>query len=82
MFNLFTPKSKNNHTISFKLSGLHCTSCAVNIDLSLEELEGIINANTSYQKSQVQVQYNPEKIDPKKIQKVLSDLGYESVLEK
>ncbi|MBI4991414.1 cation transporter, partial [Candidatus Gottesmanbacteria bacterium] len=32
----------------FKISGMHCTNCALTIDMDLEETEGVKESNTSY----------------------------------
>ena len=33
-----------------KIKGMHCTSCAMNIDGELEDTKGVKEANTSYAK--------------------------------
>lgn len=76
MFNLFKkPVNKNEETTTLKLSGLHCTSCAVNIDLSLEDLPGV-SSNTNYAKSEITITYDPTKITLSTIINTISDLGY------
>ena len=78
MFNLF---KKNTHptgtSITIKLSGLHCTSCALNIDGTLEDTPGIIKSDTSYAKSITSVLYNPSTITPDKIKQIIEKIGYE-----
>lgn len=64
-------------TINLKLSGLHCTSCAVNIDMTLEDLPGV-SSKTSYQKSETEVTFDPAKTDLKSIKKIITDLGYQT----
>src|SRR5205085_6844385 len=34
--------------VTFKISGMHCTSCAMNIDGEIEELEGVLSSSTHY----------------------------------
>jgi Cu+-exporting ATPase len=68
--------NKNLKTDTLNLSGLHCTSCAVNIDLTLEDIPGVINSKTSYQKSETTVSYDSTKTNSEKIAKELADLGY------
>lgn len=65
-------------TIKLKLSGLHCTSCALNIDMTLEDLPGV-SSNTSYQKSETEVTFDPKKTDLKSIKKTITDLGYQTL---
>jgi Cu+-exporting ATPase len=62
--------------ITFKISGMHCTSCAFNIDGELEDTEGVIESNTNYAKQQTQVEFDETKIDEKKITKILKEIGY------
>jgi len=64
-------------TIKLKLSGLHCSSCAVNIDMTLEDLPGV-SSKTSYQKSETEVTFDPSKTDLKSIKKTITDLGYKT----
>lgn len=63
--------------IILKIKGMHCISCAINIDGELEDLDGIVRSVTSYAKSQTAVEYDSEKINISKIKKVVEELGYE-----
>lgn len=63
--------------IILKLSGMHCTSCALNIDGELEDAEGIQSASTSYARQQVEVIFDPEKISIEKIRQIIKNTGYE-----
>lgn len=66
-------------TITFKLSGLHCTSCALTIDLDLEEVPGVKNATTSYAASQTMVEYDPALVSPETLKQVIAKSGYQVV---
>ena len=77
MFNFFKKKpAENTQTLSLSLSVLHCTSCAVNIDLTLEDLPGVTNSSTNYAKSVVSIKYSPNRITPVKIKGEIEKLGY------
>ena len=76
MFNLFQKKT-NGEKITLKIKGMHCTSCAMNIDGALEDTEGVQSAETSYAQSKVTVNFDPKKIDQEKIAKIIADEGYE-----
>lgn len=62
----------------FKIEGMHCTSCAMNIDFDLEDLEGIKSANTNYAKSETEVEFDEEKIGVTQIVKSIEKTGYKS----
>ncbi len=63
-------------TINFKISGMHCTSCAVNIDLDLEELNGVKSAKTNYAKSITEIEYDPEVLSPDVLISTITKSGY------
>lgn len=60
----------------FKISGMHCTACAMSIDGDLEDSEGIKSANTNYAKSQTEVEFDEKKITDKKIISIIEKTGY------
>jgi len=60
----------------FKISGMHCTACAMSIDGDLEDTDGIESANTNYAKSQTEVEFDEEKISDKQIVKIIEKTGY------
>jgi Cu+-exporting ATPase len=61
---------------TFKISGMHCTSCAMNIDGELEDTKGIKESNTNYAKSQTEVEFDEKNIDQEKIIKIIQKTGY------
>ena len=84
MFNLLkkktTPSTINNlQSTTLKLNGLDCPSCAIDLDLTLEEIDGIISSKTSYAKSKIEISFEPSKISQKKINKTLTNLGYQII---
>lgn len=66
-------------TITFKLSGLHCTSCSLNIDDALEDLPGVISASTSYAKQESVITYDPALADPLQFRPEIENLGYKVI---
>ena len=64
--------------LKITISGMHCTSCALNIDLDLEDTEGVTSASTHYARQYTIVEYDPDKITPKKITSIIEALGYET----
>ncbi len=53
--------------VLLKIIGMHCTSCAFNIDGKLEDTERVRQAKTSYAKQQTEVAFDPEKVSLDKI---------------
>lgn len=75
MFN-FQKKKDIGETATFQIEGMHCISCAMNIDGELEDTDGVTSAETSYAKSQTVVTYDPLKINQDKLIQVIESLDY------
>lgn len=78
MFNLFKKKPVGE-VVTLKLSGLHCSSCSLNIDSELEDLPGVISTETSYAKQESVITYDPKLTSPAHFKPVIEKLGYEVV---
>lgn len=82
--NLFNKKKSQTHQqeITLRIIGMHCTACSINIDSSLEEVDGVMLASTSYAKSTTKVSFDPKKITVKKIIDIVKQVGYEAEVAK
>lgn len=63
----------------FKISGMHCISCAMNIDGELEDKEGVKSANTSYAKQECEVNFDEGKVTVEEIIKIVKKIGYQVI---
>lgn len=63
-----------------KIEGMHCSSCAMSIDMDLEDLEGIKEARTSYAKQESEVEFDQDKVDIQKVIAVIEKTGYKAQL--
>ena len=77
MFGLKNKSEKNTTTIKFQISGMHCSSCSLNIDGELEDQAGVLSASTSYAKSITTVRFDEKKIAVERLMQTIRDLGYE-----
>lgn len=75
MFN-FMKKKQAGEEITLEIIGMHCTSCAMNIDGALEDTVGVLNSETSYARSKVKVQFDSGKISVEGLTKVIESVGY------
>lgn len=64
--------------IILKIDGMHCTSCALNIDFDLEDLDGVKKAKTSYAKQESEVEFDEEKIKLPQILEQIQKTGYKA----
>lgn len=66
--------------LTFKISGMHCTSCAMNIDGELEDTKGIRQANTNYAKAITEVVFETEILTLSDIVSTIRKVGYTAEL--
>lgn len=62
--------------LNLKIEGMHCSSCALLIDSNLEDLDGVLSANTSYAKQVSEVDFDPRKASLERILETIKDTGY------
>ncbi len=79
MFNIFKKKPIPGKKIIIKLSGLHCSSCAMSIDNALEEVEGVYEASTSYSKAETSVRFDPQKTNLQALKSAIQGAGYQVI---
>ena len=79
MFQFFKKKQQGK-TAVFRVTGMHCSSCSMNIDGELEDTEGVLEAHTAYAKGVSKVSFNPEVVSEKQLATVISKLGYTTEL--
>jgi copper chaperone CopZ len=60
-----------------KIMGMHCSSCAMNIDFDLEDVEGIKVARTNYAKQESEIEFDGEKVKIEDIIKSIEKTGYQ-----
>ena len=79
MFNFFAKKTATNQRmIKLKIKGMHCVSCALSIDNTLEDLPGVTSVNTNYARAIPQVIFDPQQVVVDQIQAAILELGYET----
>lgn len=65
-----------HQTLTFKITGMHCASCAMNIDDELEDTTKIISVSTNYAKAQTVVEFDSAVISEKEIIGIINKVGY------
>ncbi|MCL4353209.1 cation transporter [Patescibacteria group bacterium] len=64
--------------ILLKIIGMHCTSCAMNIDGELEDTGKVKKIRTNYAKAQTEVEFDTEKITEIEIVEIIKKVGYQA----
>lgn len=65
--------------VVLKITGMHCASCAMNIDGDLEDyVKGVKSAKTHYAKQECEVEFEEEVAEIKQIITQIKETGYQA----
>ncbi|OPX63610.1 MULTISPECIES: heavy metal translocating P-type ATPase [unclassified Methanoregula] len=62
-----------------KITGMHCATCAVNIEESLTKIKDVEKAQVNFGTDSAHVEFDPEKVTIHEIEKAVKDAGYDVV---
>ncbi len=65
-------------TLTLKLRGMSCASCAKSIEKAINNVSGVTNCNVNFGVEQATITYNPKKTNLDKIQAAVAEAGYSS----
>ena len=60
---------------TYKIDGMHCTSCALVIESDLEDAG--VSAKCNYAKETLEVEFDEAKTNEKKIKEIVASSGYQ-----
>lgn len=66
------------HKLFLKIYGMHCASCATNIERALNKSAGVASVNVNIASNKAFIEYEMEKTDPEKLKKIIKGLGYDA----
>ena len=61
----------------FRVDGMHCCNCAMNIEGIEDDLPGIKQISASYQKGQMVVEFDEAKVSENEILEAVKGRGYQ-----
>lgn len=61
---------------TFRVTGMHCSNCAMRIEGLEDELEGVVSVRANYPKSLVEIEFDETRVGPAKIFEVVERMGY------
>jgi copper chaperone CopZ len=62
--------------VDFAVEGMTCGGCAVGTRAALEKLDGVEDADASYEESSAWALYDPARVTPERIMEAIRELGY------
>ncbi|MBI2042551.1 MAG: copper-translocating P-type ATPase [Candidatus Nealsonbacteria bacterium] len=65
---------------TFPIVGMHCASCAINIEKSLQNTEGVHSVVVNFASEKITIEYDPQKISKKTIGEIVALGGYKMII--
>ncbi len=62
--------------VTLKIKGMHCASCAVNLERNFKKVNSIKSSNVNFASERAVVEYDEKKISTKDLEKIVVDTGY------
>lgn len=57
--------------------GMHCPSCAIAVELSMKDLDGVEDAKVNLETNTVEVEYDSELVSIVDLESAIKDAGFE-----
>ena len=64
--------------IQLNIEGMHCDSCAIGIQMVLQNTEGVLKSFVDYGKKSAEVEFDESKIKVENIIKAIEELNYKA----
>lgn len=68
------------NTLILKISGMDCSSCVMNIDGALEDIDGVEEARTNFAKEVTTIIINEKKVSEQHVISIIQSIGYEATI--
>ena len=81
-FNTSTQSSEegtNTQEVTVKVEGMTCGTCPLTIKAALKRLDGVVNANVSYEDEEAKVSYEEGKVTVDEIVKTIENAGFKAI---
>ncbi|MCX6685504.1 MAG: heavy metal translocating P-type ATPase [Methanoregula sp.] len=62
-----------------KISGMHCATCAINIEESIKKLDHVTKAQVNFGTDTAHIEFDPAKVSLTDLEKAVNDAGYDVV---
>lgn len=66
--------------VSFDISGMHCVSCATNIEGALKKTPGVISARVNFAAEKAYIEFEPEGLSIQDLASVVDKAGYKALI--
>ncbi len=63
-------------TVTFRIHGFSCVTCAVGLDALLERQKGVVRAKSSYEDAQTIIVFHPDLVTEATLKAAIAEMGF------
>jgi anaerobic selenocysteine-containing dehydrogenase len=63
-------------TVTYKVSGFSCVTCAVGLDVMMERQTGVAWSKSNYQEAKTTICYHPDLVNDDSLKNIIADMGF------
>lgn len=71
-----TIEASESRTVTYRVKGFTCVTCAVGLETMLQREKGIISAKASYPKASVIIRFDPELLSEGSLKGFIAEMGF------
>jgi Cu+-exporting ATPase len=68
--------ASNTKTVTYRIEGFTCVTCAVGLDTMLKDLKGILRSKSSYADRTSTIEFNPDLTSEPAIKGFIKEIGF------
>jgi anaerobic selenocysteine-containing dehydrogenase len=63
-------------TVTYRIQGFSCVTCAVGLDVMLERQKGVVRARSSYNDATTTIVFHPESVTESALRAFIAEMGF------
>jgi copper chaperone CopZ len=71
-----TVSAADSQTVTYRIKGFTCVTCAVGLDTLLSKQEGVIRVHSSYPDASTTIQFRPSRTNEGTLKEFIAEMGF------
>ena len=63
-------------TVTYRIQGFSCITCAVGLDVMLERQKGVVRAKSNYNDARTTIVFHPEQVTESALRALIAEMGF------
>jgi copper chaperone CopZ len=73
---IVTAESNEIHTVTYRVKGFSCVTCAVGLDAMLQQQKGVRESRSTYPGGRVVIKFDPKTISVASLEAFIAGMGF------